>query len=140
LGTWEGKTASATSQPAEEQVALSPVLWLDPDVRWLCGVHEAEGHFYLVRELYEELLWWMLMPALLRLAGEPAPSRAAVEELSKTVATALSSAEAAGYRIDTLLGPLASAETGESGETTESPAPESTEPGENPAPAPDAQT
>jgi hypothetical protein len=107
-----------------------------------CGVHEAEGHFYLVRELYEELLWWLLMPALLRLAGEQAPSRAAVEELSKTVATALASAEAAGYRIDTLLGSLASAETGESGETTESPVPESesTEPGENPASAPNSQT
>ena len=64
-------------------------------MRWLCGVHESEGHFYLVREQYEELLWWLLMPALLRLAGEPAPSRAAVEELSKTVANALHSAEAA---------------------------------------------
>ena len=105
----EGKTAPTTSQPEQEQVALSPVLWLDPDVRWLCGVHEAEGHFYLVRERYEELLWWLLMPALLRLAGEAAPSRAAVEELSKTVAAALHSAEAAGYRVNTLLGPLAAA-------------------------------
>jgi hypothetical protein len=116
LGTGEEKSAPATSQPDQDQVALSPVLWLDPDVRWLCGVHEAEGHFYLVRELYEELLWWLLMPALLHLAGEPAPSRAAVEELSKNVADALSSAEDAGYRIDRLLGPLASAETGETGE------------------------
>jgi len=88
-------------------VALAPALWLDPDVRWLCGVHEAEGHFYLIRELYEELLWWLLMPSLLRLARETSPSRAAVEELSRTVAAALKSAEAAGYRIDVLLGPLA---------------------------------
>ncbi len=57
------------------------------------------------------------MPALLRLAGEPAPSRAAVEELSKTVAHALASAETAGYRIDTLLGPLAAAEGNETGES-----------------------
>jgi hypothetical protein len=67
-------------------------------------VHEAEGHIYLIRERYEELLWWLLMPSLLRLAGESAPSRSAVEELSKTVAAALASAEAAGYRIDVLLG------------------------------------
>ena len=46
-------------------MALAPALWLDPDVRWLCGVHEAEGHFYLIRERYEELLWWLLMPSLL---------------------------------------------------------------------------
>jgi glycosidase len=133
LGTGEGKTAPSTLQSAHEQVALAPILWLDPDVRWLCGVHEAEGHFYLVREQYEELLWWLLMPALLRLAAEPAPSRASVEELSNTVATALTSAEAAGYRIDTLLGPLAATEAGAFDETTEPPAPES-------APAPDKKT
>jgi glycosidase len=125
LGTREGKSAPATAQLDKEQVALAPVLWLDPDVRWLCGVHEAEGHFYLVREQYEELLWWLLMPALLRLAGEPAPSRAAVEQLSKTVATTLSSAEAASYRVDTLLGPLAASETAEIDETGGSPALES---------------
>jgi hypothetical protein len=65
------------------------------------------------------------MPALLRLAGEPAPSRAAVEQLSKTVAIALSSAEAAGYRINTLLGPLAASEMDEIDETGGSPALES---------------
>lgn len=85
-------------------MALSPDLWLDPDVRWLTGVHEAEAHAYLVRESYEELLWWLLMPSLLRLAGETAPSRAAVEQMSKTIEEALATAEAAGYRIDALLG------------------------------------
>jgi glycosidase len=93
---------------SDEKLALAPALWLDPDVRWLTGVHEAEGHFYLVRELYEELLWWLLMPSLLRLAGEAAPNRASVEELSKTVAEALATAEAAHYRIDALLGSAAS--------------------------------
>ena len=95
-------------------MALAPTLWLDPDVRWLCGVHEAEGHFYLIRELYEELLWWLLMPSLLRLAGEATPSRAAVEELSKTVKAALASANAASFRIDALLGSAASADSGDS--------------------------
>ena len=101
--TTDAATSDA-SQGSDEKVALAPALWLDPDVRWLCGVHEAEGHIYLIRERYEELLWWLLMPSLLRLASESAPSRAAVEELSKTVAAALASAEAAGYRIDALFG------------------------------------
>jgi hypothetical protein len=114
LETREGNSAPDPWQSQTEQVVLAPVLWLDPDVRWLCGVHEAEGHFYLIREQYEELLWWLLMPAILQLAGEAAPSRAAAEELSRTVATALNSAEAADYRINTLLGPLAETETGES--------------------------
>jgi hypothetical protein len=104
------------SSAHDEKVALAPALWLDPDVRWLCGVHEAEGHIYLIRERYEELLWWLLMPSLLRLAGESAPSRSAVEELSKTVAAALASAEAAGYRIDVLLGAREAEVIGESRE------------------------
>jgi hypothetical protein len=82
-------------------------LWLDPDVRWLTGIHEAEGREYLVRERYEELLWWLLMPSLLRLAGETAPSRmvanrAAVQTMSNTIDGALVAAEAAGYRVDLL--------------------------------------
>jgi glycosidase len=101
--------------PADEKVALSPALWHDPDVRWLTGVHEAEDHAYLVREPYEELLWWLLMPSLLGLAGEAAPSRAAAAEMSKTIEEALATAEAAGYRIDILLGGEAEAvETPES--------------------------
>ncbi len=101
---------TSTALPGVDKVALAPTLWLDADVRWLTGVHEAEGHLYLVREQYEELLWWLLMPSLLRLAGEASPSRAAVEELSKTVEEALATAEAATYRIDALLGSTAGPE------------------------------
>ena len=99
--------AEEPSTPTDEKLALASSLWFDPDVRWLTGVHEAEGHLYLVRESYEELLWWLLMPSLLRLAGEPAPGRADVEELSKTVEEALATAEGANYRIDELLGSAA---------------------------------
>ena len=103
----EGAPAIEPEQAAEipeERVTLSPVLWSDPDVRWLTGAHESKGHSYLVREPYEELLWWMLMPSLLRLAGEPVLDRAAIAETGKTVHEALETAEAAGYRIDALLG------------------------------------
>jgi glycosidase len=112
--TGEGTPDSALPQTPHGAVALAPALWLDPDLRWLCGVHESEGHHYLIRELYEELLWWLLMPSLLRIAGETAPSRAAVEELSRTVAAALASAETAGYRIDALFSPIATPDSGES--------------------------
>jgi len=120
----EGKPVAAPSHPEQDQPTLTPALWLDPDVRWLCGVHETDGHDYLIREQYEALLWWLLLPVLLHLAGETAPSRAAVEELSKTVATALHAAETAGYRVETLLGPLAARETCEVSKTAKSPAPE----------------
>jgi glycosidase len=88
---------------AGERIALAPELWLDPDVRWLTGVHEAEGHFYLVREPYEELLWWLLMPALLRFASDETPVRASAEAMRKTIEEALSTAAAANYRLGALL-------------------------------------
>jgi glycosidase len=115
------KTERAAAEPeaAEEKVALAPTLWLDPDVRWLTDVHEAEGHAYLVREPYEELLWWMLIPSLLRLAGEAIPSRTEAEELSRTVKEALATAEAANYRVATMLGAVAEPANGEEAEAEE---------------------
>jgi len=95
---------ASSESPTDEKLALAPALWHDPDVLWLTGAHEAKGKLYLVREQYEELLWWLLMPSLLRLAAAPAPDRAGVRELSNTVEEALASAEAAGYRIRELLG------------------------------------
>jgi glycosidase len=113
-GVGEPQEASVEAAAVSDgRVALLPALWLDPDVRWLTGVHESEGETYLVRERYEELLWWLVMPSLLHLAGESAPSRAAVETMSRTIKDALATAEAAGYRVDLLLGPTANEGAGE---------------------------
>jgi len=112
VGMSQDEPAEA-AKVSDGRVALLPALWLDADVRWLTGVHEAEGHTYLVRELYEELLWWLIMPLLLRLTGEPASSRAAVETMSRTIKDALATAEAAGYRVDLLLSPTANERAGE---------------------------
>jgi glycosidase len=101
--TQEGKSKPSTQQPEAPNVVLTPSLWLDPDVRWLTGVHESEGHLYVVRERYEELLWWMLMPSLLKIAGQTSPDRAAVAALSRNIDDALATAEAADYRVDLLL-------------------------------------
>jgi glycosidase len=97
--------AVEAGKPGVERVAFPASLWADPDVRWLTGVHEAQGHSYLVREPYEEMLWWLLMPALLRLAGEPVLDRSAIKDMARKVDEALASAEEANYRIDALLGP-----------------------------------
>jgi glycosidase len=88
-----------------ETAGLPRHLWTDPDVRWLCGIHEAEGHSYVVRESYEELLWWLLMPSLLELAAQTAPDRERVAALNQRVNAALAEVEAAGYRVDELLPP-----------------------------------
>jgi glycosidase len=83
---------------------LPPELWSDPDVRWLTGAHQAEGHTYFIRERYEELLWWLLMPSLIALAGQSTPNRAEAAELSSAVTAALDAARAAGYRVEVLTG------------------------------------
>jgi glycosidase len=101
--TKQGKKTASTQHAEPSTVVLAPQLWLDPDVRWLTGVHDSEGHVYLVRERYEELLWWMLMPSLLKIACQASPDRAAISALSRTVADALSTAESVGYRVDKLL-------------------------------------
>jgi hypothetical protein len=88
-----------------DSLALAPSLWLDPDVRWLTGVHEADGHSYLVRERYEELLWWLLLPSMLRVAAEPALDHKAIARMGELVEEALNEAARAGYRIDALLKP-----------------------------------
>jgi len=109
----ESSAVNAADETAAEResVALAPSLWLDPDVRWLTGVHEAKGNAYLVRERYEELLWWLLMPSLLRLAGKAVLDRTAIREMGKIVEEALAGAEAVGYRIDALAGAVAEADS-----------------------------
>jgi len=99
--------APQTGQAAlvgDELVALTPALWQDPDVRWLTGAHEDKGVDYLVRESYEELLWWLQVPSLLRLASDPIANRASALQMSMVVEDALLTAEAASYRIDVLRG------------------------------------
>ncbi|HTB96341.1 MAG TPA: alpha-amylase family glycosyl hydrolase [Terracidiphilus sp.] len=108
------KAPAAIALPKPEPL-IATELWHDPDVRWLAGVHAAEGHEYLVREPYEELLWWLQIPALLRLAGTASPDRAAAPVIRDKVQTALDAAAAAGYRLDRLTGNAeeARAETGD---------------------------
>ncbi|WP_420239999.1 alpha-amylase family glycosyl hydrolase [Telmatobacter bradus] len=106
-------TAAATATPAEAALPASasegcaahpPELWLDPDVRWLAGVHEDDGSVYLVHEAYEELLWWLQLPALLQVAAQRIPNPLQVEQIAHAVEEALARAEAADYRVHRLDG------------------------------------
>jgi hypothetical protein len=109
----EPKTArseKSTAAPVVEK-SLEPMvcgiareLWSDPDVRWLTGVHDAGKSTYIVCEPYEELLWWLQMPGLLRIAGEPSPSKSEVKGLSAKVHEASAAADRAGYRLQSMLG------------------------------------
>jgi glycosidase len=95
----------APAAPAPLIPVLSPALWQDPDVRWLTGAHEDKGRSYFVKESYEELLWWLQLPALCKLAADAVPARSAVQQIGNAVTEATTAAARAAYRIDELIGP-----------------------------------
>jgi hypothetical protein len=103
----EALTSEATSStPTAKPVAPSRIpaaLWQDPDVRWLTGHNEAEGHAYVNREQFEELLWWLALPELLKVANMAAPTRAAGAAISRSIAEEMTALEKAGYRVDLLM-------------------------------------
>ncbi len=97
--------ATDATEPANgsKHSLFPPSLWRDPDVLWLTGVHDAGGHNYLVKEPFEELLWWLQFPALLKLAGEASPDRASATAIVRAVADTIAAVEAAGYQADRLV-------------------------------------
>ena len=98
------KVSAPKAHVPEDSLPFASELWSDPDVRWLTGIHEGDGWNYIVRERYEELLWWLLMPALLKLAGNVEVDRHSVEAIAARVNGSISAAEEAGYRVEVLLG------------------------------------
>jgi hypothetical protein len=94
-GDTDGNTGPKSVIPA--------TLWKDPDVRWLTGYNEADGHTYVIREPYEELLWWLSLPSLLKLANMNVPTRYAASAIAARINEALAAVEKTGYRIDAFL-------------------------------------
>ncbi len=105
------ENAKAAVAPKPIVAGLPRILWTDPDVRWLTGVHDAGEHTWFVCEPYEELLWWLQMPALLDIASEPSPSKVELQALSEKVHAASAEADKAEYRLDALLVPETPATT-----------------------------
>jgi hypothetical protein len=95
----------AKEQIAEHVLGVPPGLWEDSDVCWLTGAHVAGEHTYIVREPYEQLLWWLSLPRLLRLAESAEPHRADAAMVLDDVNRALVGLETAGYKLDELLEP-----------------------------------
>jgi len=117
----------APDEPAEPLIpVLSPLLWQDPDVRWLTGAHEDEGKTYFVKESYEELLWWLQLPALCKLAAAVTPSRSAIQQIGRMIAEATASAARAGYCVEALFKSGSEVEEREVEQQTEKPEPAKT--------------
>jgi hypothetical protein len=56
---------------------------------------------YFNQESYEELLWWIQVPALV--AATPAELRSAVQRIATAMSAATKTAKDTGYRMDVLL-------------------------------------
>jgi hypothetical protein len=93
--------------------------WLDPDVRWLTGAHEAEGKSYFIKESYEELLWWLQLPAMCTLAKTPQPERARAEAIGALVDQAAAAAAEAGYSVEAMMAVASAPEAAETALETE---------------------
>jgi hypothetical protein len=86
------------------RAAGGPFSWLhDPDVAWLIGVHRYQDAQYFVKEPFERFLWWMTLPALLRIAGDSTTAKPAVNSLERQLEGFLWAAAEAGYRVEALL-------------------------------------
>ena len=79
------------------------VFWADPDVRWLTGVHEALNETYMNKEQFEELLCWLQLPSLLKIAEADTQEAASLQEVERAVSQACRDAKDAGYRLETYL-------------------------------------
>ncbi|WP_433973271.1 alpha-amylase family glycosyl hydrolase [Tunturiibacter lichenicola] len=79
--------------------------WNDPDVRWLAGVNESSGTTYFNKERFEELLCWLQLPALLKIAHLNSHKLESIIKLEVPLREACRSAKNAGYKLSEYLNP-----------------------------------
>jgi hypothetical protein len=92
------------SHPAASPASIrAEMFWSDPDVRWLAGVNTASGITYINREQFEELLAWLQLPDLIRIAQRTSGQAKAIAELEAAYAATCEAAHAAGYQLDAYL-------------------------------------
>jgi len=81
----------------------STAFWADPDVQWLTGVHEAFGETYINQEQFEELLCWLQLPLLLKVAEPDTQEAVSLQEIERGVSRACRDARDSGYNLVTYL-------------------------------------
>ncbi len=92
---WQADTPSATIETKE--------FWSDGDVRWLAGVNESKGKAWFNKELFEEMLTWIQLPALMEIALQNAGESKAIADLEKAISLVCHAATEAGYNLDAYL-------------------------------------
>jgi hypothetical protein len=88
------------STPVTSVSVRSQAFWSDPDVRWLAGVNTSSGITYINREQFEELLAWLQLPALIKIAQRKTGQAKSIAELEAAFAATCEAAHDAGYQLD----------------------------------------
>ncbi len=99
---------SSWAPGAEIEARRNPdeMSWLhDPDVAWLIGVHEHEGERYIVKEAFEQTLWWASLRRLAEIAGLREPDPEQLHALEDQLSDRFEAARRAGYKVGVLLSP-----------------------------------
>jgi len=92
---WQADNPTATIETKE--------FWSDSDVRWIAGVNESNGKTWFNKELFEELLSWVQLPALMEIAQRTTGESRAIADLEEAVSRACHAATQSGYNLDTYL-------------------------------------
>jgi hypothetical protein len=95
---WQADNPSASVETKE--------FWSDPDVRWLTSVNESNGKNYFNKELFEELLSWLQLPALLEIAQQDSGELRSISEVEAVVTRGCRAAKEAGYNVEAYLNQL----------------------------------
>ena len=99
-----GEKAVSKPKKAGEWLGLPVALWEDPEVRWLVGWNEWQGHVYITKEQYEELIWWLKLPQLCRLTGKKTEDTKVTKQLHAAVEAACAGMAELRYRVDEIAG------------------------------------
>ncbi len=119
------RTGARQAKPGERRTAvvmgLPAALWRDPEVQWLIGWNEWQGHTYVSKDAYEELLWWIHLPRLCRLTGRKAENRKIAARMQSSILEASRAMEARSYMVDELVAAKPAKPLGRSGAGGKSP-------------------
>lgn len=77
--------------------------WNDADVRWLTGVNESFGIYYLNKEAFEELVGWMQLPRMFEIAQKGENATASMKEVESELLRVCAAAQQAGYNLESFL-------------------------------------
>ena len=83
---WKIRRARSASRFSRPRSGRTPMFAGSPEFT------TPTDHSYFVKESYEELLWWLQLPALCKLAAESMPSRSAIQQIGNAISEAVKTA------------------------------------------------